>query len=213
MTSRGTGWQPIRPRRRPRALYICEFEFYLLDVENPNYALGEVDIYAGVPPGLGEPNHRLALRKNARSGKYEVYRHYLDARIRSSGGLTALTFQDSLKEVVAFESASLDEAVAFVNREYRRFHSIDPDKDLDQVCKHERPDRAQTCDADRFLDVLICPRCGKEYEGFEDLPDAVRMMGHLTGFHYMSGDDLRWTLEYAQNIKARAEAVLRRAAT
>jgi len=192
-------------------VYICEFSLYLLDPKNPDYAMAELDVYGWIPPGLGERDHRLSIRKNVKTGKYEVYRRYNQAYIRSAHGLTVFHHDELDEEAVALESGDLREVVDFSNREWRKYHG-DPGKDeLDKVCLHSRPDIGVSCDLDKYLEGLVCPRCGKEYRAIGDLPDAVRLVGHLTGKHGMKGDELRWTLEYAQRTRARANSVLKEA--
>jgi hypothetical protein len=57
------------------AMIICEWDFNDPDPQNPNYSAYEVDYYMWIP-GRGINDHRLSLRKNLKSGKYEVYRHF-----------------------------------------------------------------------------------------------------------------------------------------
>ena len=55
---------------------ICEYEFEREDPNNKGYSLTEVDTYAWIPERMGIQSHRLSLRKNLTTGRFEVYRHY-----------------------------------------------------------------------------------------------------------------------------------------
>jgi len=72
------------------------------DKGKDGYSVLEVDWYTHIPydnvTGAVE-NHRLSLRKNMKTGKYEVYKHY---------------FHKNTNEVV-FESESLRDAVYKAN--------------------------------------------------------------------------------------------------
>ena len=59
-------------------MIICEYEFERPDPKNPQYSLVEVDIYGWIPRDFWSEirDHRLSLRKNLKTGKFELYRHY-----------------------------------------------------------------------------------------------------------------------------------------
>lgn len=188
-------------------MYICEFSFYLLDHDNPDYAMAELDVYGWIPPGLGKRDHRLSIRKNVKTGEYEVYRRFNQAYIRSAHGLTVFHHEELDQEAVAFKSSDLGEIVDFANREWHRYHG-GPEED--KICLHAPPDRSASCDLDRFLGGLICPRCGKEYETIGDLPDYRRLNGHLTGSHNLKGEARHAALTYALTTRTRAQQADRR---
>lgn len=175
-----------------RQMIICEFRFYLRDPETPDYAMEEVDIYGGVPPGRDEPNHRLSIRKNLKTGEFEAYRRYhlLAGRVSE----------------VVFHRRSLEEVVEFTNGEARRLHGGILLQD--QVCIHHAAKGAEFCDAPRFTDSLVCPLCGKAYETVGDVQDTNRLSGHLTGKHHLKGDAFFEALGRAELMKIKARKAL-----
>ena len=177
-------------------MIICEFSFYLRDPDNPDYSLAEVDVYGSVPLGKGAPIHRLSLRKNLKTDKFEAYKRYQFKRLF-----------DRPRTEVAFQSNSLEEVVAFTNRECQRFHGIGTQ---DQVCIHHEAEGAEFCDAPKFADSLVCFICGKAFETVGDVQDTKRLSGHLTGKHHLKGRAFYWALGYAEVTKVKARKVLRR---
>lgn len=86
------------------------------DSNKPGYSLGEVDRYFWIPVKYHAqvPNHRLSMRMNLVSGKFELYRYYYD---------------DQIEEILI--EGSLEEVVSQCNLEVKRFH--DDFTDLDEV--------------------------------------------------------------------------------
>jgi hypothetical protein len=127
-------------------MIVCESEFEDPDPQNPGYSFTEVDFYAWIPwesqQRYGVENHRLSLRKNLKTGEYEVYRAYMERKLIARGGLVVITNEPMEAEEAAFRSKSLKEALAFANAEVRRFHGHDP---RDEVCRHRWPKRALLC--------------------------------------------------------------------
>jgi len=122
---------------------ICETEFEREDPDHLGYSMLEVDYYAWIPAGSPMPCHRLSLRKNLRTGEYEVYRRYFQRRLNSRDGVTLIIGNDLGREEVAFKSMSLEEAVEFASEEWRRSHG--EGRSPDKVCQHRPPDLLPTC--------------------------------------------------------------------
>lgn len=94
---------------------VCSNDFLEPGPRNPHYADNEIDFYVRIPRG-DVKDHRLSLRKNLATGKFEVYRSY------SVSGL----------EEVAFEGG-LQEALRCGDNETIRYLGYDPS---DQACDH-----------------------------------------------------------------------------
>jgi len=114
-------------------MIVCEHGFEEEDPKREGYSRHEVDFYAWIPSKWWSevPNHRLSLRKNLRTGKFEIYRF----------------FQLTGKERVIFEG-ELEEALIVANRERNHFHGewmgeVGPDR----VCRHKYPE----------IDRFFCP--------------------------------------------------------
>jgi hypothetical protein len=117
-------------------LIACETEFNKEDPHNPLYSMTELDIYGGIPfkkqQDLGIDNHRLSIRKNMKTNKYEIYRHYY-------------TFDNKTKDEVIFSSESLQETLQRVCSEYNNLISVDPNNLLQyKICDH-KDNRAIFC--------------------------------------------------------------------
>jgi hypothetical protein len=125
---------------------VCETEFEKPDPQNPDYSLVEVDFYAWIPweaqEKYGVENHRLSLRKNLKTGEYEVYRAYMERKLIARRGLVVITNEPMETEEVVFRSKSLKEALAFANAEVRKYHGHD---EKDEVCTHKWPKKALLC--------------------------------------------------------------------
>ena len=123
-------------------MFVCESEFTQPDRENVNFSFGELDFYSWIPQSRGESNHRLSLRKNLVTDKYEVYRAFAVTVTRNSSTVLMLSTQEYGKVAVVFVSDSLQEALDFGDGEVQRFHDHNPH---DKVCTHEYPNRATLC--------------------------------------------------------------------
>lgn len=112
------------------SLIICELGFEEPDFSRPEYSMREIDYYAFVPHGKrsGVKNHRLSLRKNLKSGKFEVYRYY---------------YEEDREEVV-FEG-EFDDALEFAHSESVKFWGERP---KDVKCAHTSP----------RVDEIFCPK-------------------------------------------------------
>lgn len=106
----------------------------------------ENDYYAWIPATFKFPNHRLSLRKNLKTGEYEVFRHYFDRKLWSKKRLTAIYGEDTDKEDVAFKSKDLEAAVKFANGEWNKYHGDEVEKSNDQVCQHKPPVVHRDCE-------------------------------------------------------------------
>jgi len=118
-------------------MIICEYGFDTPDPDNPEFSLREVDFYAWIPRSFWDnvKNHRLNLRKNLKTGLFQVYRHY------HSGG-----------DEVVFEG-SFEEALRFANNEWNKFLAGWAGKlrEPDVPCKHKPP----------IIDRFFCPYAKK----------------------------------------------------
>lgn len=129
-------------------MYICETEFATADPSDTDYSMTEVDSYAFIPDGKQNKvkNHRLSLRKNLKTGQFEVYRAYT----RSIGyfdlkaNVLAMTSEETNRTEVVF-TGSLQGAITFTNNEWRRFFGEDS-APTDRVCEHVSPHVSMGCD-------------------------------------------------------------------
>jgi hypothetical protein len=116
-------------------MIICELGFNEPDPNNPKYSFREVDFYAYIPYNsqlkFNMKTHRLSLRKNLETGKFEVYRYYYDEE----------------KEEVAFEGGFI-EALQFANNEWDKYWSHLGRREHDIPCRHKYP----------HIDTWFCPR-------------------------------------------------------
>lgn len=124
-------------------MIICESNFEMRDSKNPNLSMTEIDYYAWIPAGSDLPNHRLSLRKNLRTGEYEVYRRFYETKLTSRKQLTVIKGEDTGKEEVTVHSKNLAEAIKFACNEYRKYHG---DRLDDQVCQHRYPVKSRWCE-------------------------------------------------------------------
>jgi len=112
-------------------MIVCEFEFDRPDPRNPNYSLVEVDIYGWIPRDFWSEvrDHRLSLRKNLKTGKFELYRYY---------------YTTGSEEVIF--TGSLEECLKKAEEEWKRFHfgwaGVVPEF---KPCKHRPPDVSSLC--------------------------------------------------------------------
>jgi len=128
-------------------LYICEYEFNSPDKDNPKYSFHEIDFYAWIPydketPRI--PNHRLSLRKNLETNRYEVYRFYFRRTMTITDQFILETGEPMGKEEVAFSSENLQEAIVFARNEIKRYHNHDDDI---RPCEHKPLKRTMFCKA------------------------------------------------------------------
>ena len=102
----------------------------------------EWDFYQVIPSSLETeriPNHRLFLRPNRKTGRYEVRRHFFTRRMIRLNGVVAETGEDLQAEEVAFEG-DFAGAVKFANNEVARYGS----KEF-EVCEHRPPKISRFC--------------------------------------------------------------------
>jgi len=57
-----------------KKIYICERRFELPDPDDPMFSKLEIDIYTSISISAPTFNHRLVLRKNITTGKFELSR-------------------------------------------------------------------------------------------------------------------------------------------
>jgi hypothetical protein len=115
-------------------IIICEKGFDDPDNKNPDYSMREVDFYAFVPfvkqREYGVKSHRLSLRKNLKTKKFEVYRFY----------------SDTGEEEVVF-SGDFNGALSFANKEREKYWGFIGKIEPDIACQHEYP----------IIDKWFCP--------------------------------------------------------
>jgi len=107
-------------------LIICEYGFEEPDPNRPEYSRREVDFYARAKGR----DHRLSLRKNLRTGKFELYRFYYDRN----------------EEEVIF-SGSLEDALKVGHEEWMKHWGCLGEREPDKPCLHKYPQ----------IDVFFCP--------------------------------------------------------
>jgi hypothetical protein len=139
-------------------LIICESEFDSPDPSLPDYSMCEVDYYAWIPLNAqvkGIPNHGLSLRKNLKSGNYEVFRRYDDEKIARRYGNAKASSGPGFGGVriydvdVIISCNNLEAAIRAAEGEWDRFHGPAKRSSRDEVCTHEYPTRALGCDVPR----------------------------------------------------------------
>jgi hypothetical protein len=119
-------------------IIICEFGFEDPDNKNPNYSFHEVDFYAFIPyqkqKEYGIKSHRLSLRKNLKTKKFEIYRfyHYTE------------------EEEVVF-SGDFKEALKFAYEERKKYWGFLGEIEPDIPCEHKYPN----------IDRWFCPNFHK----------------------------------------------------
>jgi len=122
-------------------MIICETQFDHPDPDNPDYSLAEVDFYACVPFDKF-PQHRLSLRKNLKTGQYEVIRVYSERQVVAKNGILVDTGLETGDVEVVFSSPRLSEALNAAKTEYKRFWDDDIN---DEVCRHKPPKVSFSC--------------------------------------------------------------------
>jgi len=107
-------------------MFICETEFEQPDPKDPDYSLVEIDYYSHIPYGSNFPQHRLTLRRNMRTGEYEIIRVYHEKQVE-----------------VAFKSKIFRKVLEWANGEVRRFWG--QDREPDKPCEHKPPNLYHGC--------------------------------------------------------------------
>ncbi len=118
-------------------MLACESEFETGDCNNPGYSLCEYDIYGWVPrdkqESTGIGNHRLSVRKNLKTGEFELYRNYIGSESPFSGDI-----------VIADKDMMV--VLARATREWNEFHGWHGSKHEGfERCKHRYPKKALGC--------------------------------------------------------------------
>jgi len=119
--------------------YVCEHEFDTPDPRNPEYSMTEYDVYAHIPYRMDTmiDNHRLTLRKNLKTGQFEVYRHYL---------FTVGTRQQGEEEVVF--TGSFEDALKFITQEHNKYWGRFTWIQF-RACRHVPGAKSPGCEGDR----------------------------------------------------------------
>lgn len=119
-------------------MLACDSEFIDEDTRHPGYSLCEYDIYAWAPYAmqvkLGMRNHRLSMWKNLKTGEYELYRNYHDAK-------------NEYEADIIFKSKSLMDTLARAVQEWDTWHAIDTRHDPFKPCQHTWKEHAMLCRA------------------------------------------------------------------
>lgn len=116
---------------------ICEYEFDLEDPKIPGYSLMEVDVYAWASPErTGVQSHRLSIRKNMRTGAFELYRRFNVPVAEAVPGLIAATHLDTGKEQVV-ASGSIASVCKAANHAYEEAHGHHSPGWEDVPCVHD----------------------------------------------------------------------------
>ena len=130
-------------------MYVCEIDFELPDADNPKYSMMENDIYAWIPVDkqVKVPNHRLSIRKNLKTKKFELYRYFYHPVQIEMPNAIIITSVDGHDEEVILKSKSLKKILVKANDEWNRFHSgwANTERDRDEVCKHKPPECSIMC--------------------------------------------------------------------
>lgn len=118
-------------------MIVCETDFERPDSKDPNYSQAEVDYYGHIPSDSGFSQHRLSLRKNLKTGNFEVYRAYAKSYLTSRKSLTIIGSKETGRTEVVF-SGSLQGAIDFATKESNRFWAElhDHEREIDTVCDH-----------------------------------------------------------------------------
>jgi len=112
-------------------MIVCEYEFERPDPRNPSYSLVEVDFYSWIPREYWSEtrNHRLSLRKNLKTGRFELYRHY---------------YVDGSEQVIF--TGSLEECLKKAEEEWKQYHygwaGVEPEF---KPCRHRPPEISSLC--------------------------------------------------------------------
>jgi len=129
--------------RQVGVMTICELAFDQPDPYNPKYSLFEFDLYAWINPTPEMPSHRLSLRKNLETGKFEIYRKFNYRELSTFPVFTAITYYyTSIPPLLAF-SGGFEDALEFGNNECDKWHG--KDHDIDIPCLHQYPNQALNC--------------------------------------------------------------------
>ena len=112
-------------------MIVCEYEFERPDPRNPYYSLVEVDIYGWISKEFWSEihNHRLSLRKNLKTDKFESYRYY---------------YVDGSKQVIF--TGSLVECLKKAEEGWKRFHyGWSKAEPRFKLCRHRPPEISSLC--------------------------------------------------------------------
>jgi hypothetical protein len=101
-------------------LIMCELRFTRANPQNPEFSLLEPNFYVWIPAEkkTESDNHRLSIRKNMETGKFEVCR----------------SFRDGSEHVIY--QGSFENALKRGSKEFKKFHGRDLD---DEPCRHKQP--------------------------------------------------------------------------
>ena len=129
-------------------MYVCALRFEEPDPDDPGYSLLEVQFYAWTARRSqrveGIPEHGLYLRKNLKTGKFELVREY-DGPVRFRYDYQPrmlMQVEHGMVNEVIF-TGGLHEGLQAGDYEYTRFFGR---RDLvDGMCMHLRPYRDDLC--------------------------------------------------------------------
>lgn len=124
---------------------ICEKDF---DTEDPNkkgYSMHEVDYFAWIPVDFRKttPNHRMSLRKNLTTGKWEIYRFmWTNPSTTITSNIIIETVGFKGYETVIYSGDTLSEAMSYAYGEYIKYHGS---REPDEICTHGKSNNDWMC--------------------------------------------------------------------
>lgn len=113
-------------------MIICEYEFEREAPNRKGYSFVEVDVYTWIPEGMGVQSHRLSLRKNLKTGMFEVYRHYNIITLLTQSEVMIQTLVDMNQEEIIY-TGDLKGALEVTNKEDKKYWDA---QGVDMVCDH-----------------------------------------------------------------------------
>lgn len=167
--------------------FICETEFDTADPDNPTYALSEIDWNMG-----GRTAYRISLRKNLKTGEFEVYRYNYPAALRANKHLNQI-------EVLA-HSTNLLGILHRLNQEITQTY---PKYERVELCQHELNRKAFICNYDEKR--LTCNKCGEhEFTGHYRENTLTERHYYILKCRYCGNEkvDRKNTLIYRAHLKA-----------
>lgn len=129
-------------------MFVCEARFQNPDPDDPDYSWLQIQFYAFTPRNTQEgtdgiPNHRLFLRKNLRTNRFELVRQFQVHSKSTAGPFTMTTNIETGREEVALSLTSLHDSLLAGDDEYFRMFGK---RDLqDGMCVHRWPYKDELC--------------------------------------------------------------------
>jgi hypothetical protein len=123
---------------------VCPSEFIKEDSRTPEYSCTEADVYQWIPFDMQSkqlPNHRLSIRKNLKTEKFELYRRIFYFNSKNN------------YDVVIKTSDTLPPLLNQANIEWNTYHCRDGQKPeiIFVLCDHKRK-KATFCKIDGWAE-------------------------------------------------------------